>query len=302
MASLAPLVSARYGSTSLKAANGANATVTTDETSNGVNGHANIFTPSLPAALETILSHKSVRHFVPDQPLPDSTLDLLVAAGQSAPTSSNLQAWSVVALQDPERKAQLSVLSGDQAFIRNAPLILVFVADLHRAEVTSSLAGNGSKAEALAYTELFLVAALDAAFAAQNVFVAAESLGLGGCYVGAARNHPKEVAALLGLPPRVVGLFALAIGVPDKSVPAVVAPVKPRLPAAEVLHHETWDDSNQEQHFIEYDDTLAAFNDAQRVDQPRWTKRAAARVATVESLHGRHKLKEILHERNFDLL
>ncbi|CAK7230897.1 hypothetical protein SCUCBS95973_007727 [Sporothrix curviconia] len=297
MAALSPLVSARYSGTPPKATN----------STNGADSHNKTSTPALPAALETILSHKSVRHFLPGQPLPDGTLDLLVAAGQSAATSSNLQAWSVVALQDPERKDRLASLSGNQDFLRQAPLVLVFVADLHRAGVASSVAasggaGDGAPGEALAYTEMFLVAALDTAFAAQNVFVAAEGLGLGGCYAGAARNHPREVAALLQLPPRTVALFALAIGVPDTSVAAVVAPVKPRLPAAEVLHRETWDDTHQASHLQKYDATLAAFNDAQRVGQPQWTTRAAARVATVASLHGRHELKEILHERKFGLL
>ncbi|CAK7200729.1 hypothetical protein SEUCBS139899_003428 [Sporothrix eucalyptigena] len=296
MADLNTLVRARYSTAPLKTPNRSAA--------NGTNGSDPVKTPDLPAvpaALETILKHKSVRHFLPDAPLPANTLEVLVAAGQSAPTSSNLQAWSVVAIQDPDRKAKLSELSGNQAFIRDASLILVFAADLHRAQVASSVVPN-HKGEALAYTEMFLVAALDAAFAAQNVFVAAESLGLGGCYVGAARNHPREVAALLNLPPRVVGLFALAIGVPDRTQPAVVAPVKPRLPVNEVLHRENWDDTNQKASFEVYNKELAAFNNAQRLNQPVWTKRAAARVATVGSLHGRHELKEILQERSFELL
>lgn len=293
MSHLPSLIAARYSaSTDNAKTNGS-----TNGTSASTNG-----TSVAVDALTTILSHKSVRHFVSGQALPDGTLDVLVAAAQSAPTSSNLQAWSVVAVQDPERKTKLSELSGNQAFVRQAPLVLVFAADLHRAQVVSASVDPPSPAEALQYTELFLVAALDAAFAAQNVFVAAESLGLGGCYVGAARNHPQEVAALLRLPPRVVGLFALAIGVPDKSVAAVTAPVKPRLPTSEVLHHETWDDSQQQKHFAEYNAKLAAFNDAQNLDQPVWTKRAAARVATVGSLHGRHVLKQVLQEREFQLL
>lgn len=287
--SLPTLIAARYGANNVKTANG----------TNGTNGDS---TSATVDALTTILSHKSVRHFVPDQALPDNTLDILVAAAQSAPTSSNLQAWSVVAIEDPDRKAKLSELSSNQAFVRQAPLVLVFTADLHRAQVASASVTPPTPGEALQYTELFLVAALDAAFAAQNVFVAAEALGLGGCYIGAARNHPREVASLLGLPSRVVGLFALAIGVPDRTVAAVTAPVKPRLPAAEVLHRETWDDSKQQEHFKKYDVALGAFNAAQNLDQPVWTKRAAGRVATIESLHGRHKLKEILQGRDFQLL
>ncbi|EPE09515.1 nitroreductase [Ophiostoma piceae UAMH 11346] len=275
MSDIKPLVAARYGTEST----------------------ADVAHITVNHTLETLLSHKSVRHFVADQPLvPKGSIDVLVAAAQSAPTSSNLQAWSVVAVQDKDRKDKLATLSGDQQFIRDAPLFLVFTADLHRSDVVS--AKESTPGDALAYTELFLVGALDAAFAAQNTVVAAEALGLGVCYVGAARNKPREVAALLGLPPRVIALFGLAVGIPDKTAAAVSAPVKPRLPGAEVLHLETWDDSDQKTHLETYNKALGEFNSSQRADQPAWTNRAAARVATKESLHGRHELLEVLKERN----
>ena len=68
-------------------------------------------------ALPLLLAHKSVRLFQP-KPLPAGTLELLGAAAQSAASSSNLQTWSVVAIQDPERKAEAAALCGDQDFIR----------------------------------------------------------------------------------------------------------------------------------------------------------------------------------------
>src|SRR5450830_1325226 len=83
------------------------------------------------AVLQHLLAHRSVRAYLPDA-LPEGTLAHLVAAAQSAPTSSNLQAWSVLAVTDPERKARLSEWSRDQAHIRQAPLFLVWLADLSR--------------------------------------------------------------------------------------------------------------------------------------------------------------------------
>lgn len=148
-------------------------------------------------ALEALLAHHSIRAFVRDKPLPERTLELLVAAGQSAATSSNLQTWSVVSLTDSEIKRRAAVLSADQAFIHEAPLFLIFCTDLQRL----------TAGEALAYTEIFLMASIEAALASQNVSVAAEALGLGACYVGAVRNRPREMAELLGLPERVIALF-----------------------------------------------------------------------------------------------
>jgi nitroreductase len=248
--------------------------------------------------LETLLEHRSVRDFLPEQLAP-GTLELLVAAGQSAATSSNLQTWSVVSVSDPERKSKAADLSGDQAFIRQAPLFLVFCADLSR--LTRVSMQRQAPGAGLQYTEMFLMATIDAALAAQNVSVAAESLGLGICYVGGARNQPRELAELLRLPDRVIALFGLAVGHPDPDRPAAV---KPRLPVAEVLHREAWDDDAEKQadSFADYDNALASFNAGQRREGvPAWTERSARRVAAVENLTGRHIWHDVLQERGFDL-
>jgi nitroreductase len=64
--------------------------------------------------LTTLLSHRSVRAYLPDA-LPSQTLETLIAAAQAAATSSNLQTWSVVAIEDPARKSTLAQLAGNQA-------------------------------------------------------------------------------------------------------------------------------------------------------------------------------------------
>ncbi|KAI1495965.1 nitroreductase [Biscogniauxia marginata] len=246
--------------------------------------------------LETLLQHKSVRHFLP-QTLPPGTLDVLVAAAQSAATSSNLQTWSVVAIEDPARKDKAAKLCGDQDFIRQAALLLVFCADLNRLTKVSQqhqMPGSG-----LEFTEMFLMASIDASLAGQNAVVAAQALRLGACYVGAARNKPRELAELLHLPSRAIALFGIAVGKPD---PAQPVSIKPRLSQTEVLHRETWDDGEQTQNLASYDKTLTDFNARQaRADTPSWTYRSAHRIATVESLHGRDILREVLQERGFNL-
>jgi hypothetical protein len=78
--------------------------------------------------LDLILDHRSVRAFLPD-PLAPEVLPTLVAAAQSAASFSNLQWWSVLAVEEPERKRRLAVLSGNQAHIQAAPLFLSFLVD-----------------------------------------------------------------------------------------------------------------------------------------------------------------------------
>ena len=135
--------------------------------------NASPISESADATLQTILTHKSVRDFRPD-PLPVGTLELLTAAAQSAATSSNLQTWSVIALRDAEHKAKAAMLSGNQEFIRQAPLFLVFCADLSRLDFVSAQAGTAG--EGLDYLEMFLMASIDASLAAAKC---------GGCGGGA---------------------------------------------------------------------------------------------------------------------
>jgi nitroreductase len=248
------------------------------------------------AVLEALLAHRSVRAFLPD-PLADGTLEALVAAAQSASTSSNLQAWSVVAVQDPARRAKLAELAGQQGFVARAPLFLCFIADTSRLRRLGER--HGQALEGLDYLEAFIVAAVDAALASQNAVVAAESLDLGTVYVGALRNKPAEVAAELRLPPGAVALFGLCIGRPDPAAPP--AQVKPRLPQSTVLHREQYDIGAETAAVEGYDETLAAFSAAQGIGPNGWVKRMLSRVASASALHGRDAMKATLRRLGFPL-
>lgn len=246
--------------------------------------------------LETLLAHRSVRHYS-SEPLPPGTLEVLGAAAQSAASSSNLQVWSVVAIQDPAHKAEAAALSGDQDFIRQAPLFLIFCADLARLSAAS--AREGMPGEALGYLEMFLTAVVDASLAAQNAASAAESLGLGICYVGGARNHPREMAELLHLPQRVIALFGLAVGVPAAGDTSAV---KPRLPQPGLIHHETYDAGRRDESVTAYDKTMRGFYEAQKMNVPgTWANHSAKRVAGPEALSGRDIWRQVLQERGFEL-
>lgn len=248
------------------------------------------------AVLEALLSHRSVRAFLPGA-LPEDVLETLVAAGQSASTSSNLQAWSVVAVRDPARRARLADLSGQQGFVAQAPLFLCFIADTSRLRRLGER--HGRTLEGLDYMEAFIVAAVDAALASQNIVTAAESLGLGTVYVGALRNRPEEVAAELGLPPGAMALFGLCVGQPDPAAPA--SQIKPRLPQAAVLHLERYDAAGEAAAVDDYDTTLSAFSAAQGIGPHGWTRRMLARVADAAALHGRDTMKATLRRMGFPL-
>lgn len=247
------------------------------------------------AVLDTLLGHRSIRAFLPD-PLADGVLETLVAAAQSAPTSSNQQAWSVVAVRDPVRKARLAELASGQRFINQAPLFLCWIADLSR--LTRLGQAHGRHLEGLDYLESFMVALVDAALAAQNAVVAAESLGLGTVYVGALRHHPEKVAEELALPPNAFAAFGLSVGHPDPAVPSAV---KPRLPQSLVLHQERYAVGDEAAAIAGYDARLSAFSQAVGIGPQDWSRRMLSRVGTAASLSGRHRMKAALRALGFKL-
>ncbi|WP_343965343.1 NADPH-dependent oxidoreductase [Kribbella koreensis] len=247
------------------------------------------------AVLEQQLAHRSVRGYRAEA-VSDETLAALVAAAQSAPTSGNLQLWSVVAVRDDGRRARLAELAGDQQFIVDAPLLLVWLADLARARQVTTEIGSAT-AEGADFVEAALLSFIDVALAAQNASLAAESLGLGTVFVGAIRNRPLEVAEELGLPPNVFPVFGLTVGHPELGNEAAV---KPRLPQQAVLHHEQYALEPQLAHVEAYEELLNAFYATAGLPGS-WVKRVAHRFGSVAGLKGREHLRGALRTQGFEL-
>jgi FMN reductase (NADPH) len=175
-------------------------------------------------------------------------VEQIVAAGQRSSTSSNLQSYSVVAVTDPEKRTRLAELCGAQKFVLEAPVFLAWCADLSRLERISQMRGYQQVTE---HVESFLVAAVDAAIAMQTAALAAESMGLGMCYVGAIRNEPEKVIALLGLPSLVFPVAGMTLG-----WPAGELRIRPRLPLEAVLHWERYDVGGEEEALRAYDQAM----------------------------------------------
>ncbi len=199
--------------------------------------------------IEQLKSHRSIRKFT-DQPIEESLLRELIAAGQSAATSSNLQGVSVIRVRKPETRRAMAELAGRQAYVEEAAEFLVFCADLNRSGWCCEQSG---KAMADGMTEHFIIATVDVALFAQNVVVAAESEGLGICYIGALRNDPQQVSELLALPENVYPVFGLCLGYPDQDPEC-----KPRLPLDAVLMEERYQPVNAEL-MAQYDETMRTY-------------------------------------------
>lgn len=246
--------------------------------------------------LDLIHAHGSCRHYRPD-PLPDTVLETIVQAGQRASTSSNMQAYSVIAVSDEAKRAQLAHLCGEQKHIARAPLFLAWCADLARLERVCQLRGLEQSSE---HVENFLVAAMDAAVAAQNAALAAESLGLGICYIGAIRNNPREIIRLLGLPRLVFPISGMTVGWPEKPPRP-----RPRLGLGAILHKESYN-TQQDNALLAYDREMAASGiyENRQIENPDkpgemeaygWLEHSARRVSQPM----RAFLREMLEEQGF---
>ncbi len=245
--------------------------------------------------IDHLLDHRSVRKYLPD-PVTEAQLHAILAAAQSAPSSSNLHAWSVVAVTEPDLRDRLSQLVGNQPHVSQAPMHLVWLADLSMLQQASR--EKAQEAQGLDYLEMFLLAALDAALASQNASIAAQSIGLATVYIGGIRNQMDKVAQLLGLPPLVAPLFGMCLGTADPARPTAI---KPRPRQSVVLHRNRYDSQAVMPGLLHYDEVMQRFYKSQSMEADSWIMRSLNRVATPASLTGRDRLREMLEQLGFPL-
>jgi nitroreductase len=197
--------------------------------------------------LETLLSHRSVRHYR-DIPVSEAALDLILEAAQRAPTGSNMQSYSIIVVDDRDRREKLCAHCANQRFIAECGVFLVFCADISRLIEVCERQGYRYRADHL---NSILVAHGDALIACQNAAVAAESMGFGTCMAGVVRRQPQAISDLLDLPRHVFATVGLAIGIAgeDKGL-------KPRLPRRVVVSRDRYSTRHQEEDLLAYDRTM----------------------------------------------
>lgn len=171
--------------------------------------------------LKTILNHRSVRSFS-EKPVDGQAVQEIIEAGRHGATSAGQQAFSIIQVTDKAIRSEIAQITG-QPYSAEAPLWFLIVLDLHRnAEIVHEqgayFTGDGDF-----YT--FIQSCMDGAIAAQNMALAAESMGLGICYFGSIFMNIKRIAELVQLPPLTFPLTGLGMGYPKGAFMK-----KPRLP------------------------------------------------------------------------
>lgn len=238
--------------------------------------------------------HRSVRRYL-DIDVTESQVATIVAAAQRASSWSNLQAWSVIEVRDSGRKRRIAAAIGGAPYVEEAPVFLVWVADLARNDAV--MRKQGVEAETLNLMDHTLVCALDVGIVAQSALLAAESLGLGGVFVGGIRNAPEAVISELTLPLLTFPMVGMAIGVPH---PEEATGAKPRLPLTGVLHKEQYDDDAWRDAAAAYDAEYREYFEGQGMTNRSWTETIAARLGKLEAMLGRHTMRMSLREQGLD--
>ncbi|WP_028023401.1 oxygen-insensitive NADPH nitroreductase [Enterovibrio calviensis] len=179
------------------------------------------------AVIETLLAHRSIRKFE-STPISDEQRNVIIDCARAASSSSFIQCTSIIRVIDKRKRALLAEYAGNQPYVADAAEFFVFCADFNR--------HLQIKPDALVgFAEQTLIGAVDTALMAQNALTAAESMGIGGVYIGGLRNNPVKVSELLQLPEQVIPLFGLCLGYPAQD-----PEVKPRLPAELIVHTDAY--------------------------------------------------------------
>ena len=156
---------------------------------------------------------RSVRAFTDESVSAEDERSILEAACQ-APTAGNQQLYSIIVVRDQAKKDALAITCDHQDFIATAPLVLVFCADVAR-WYRAFLATEGCDPRETGVGDLML-AVEDATIAAQNAVVAAESYGIGSCYIGDIMENIETQREILGLPEHVFPAAMLVFGYPTE--------------------------------------------------------------------------------------
>ncbi len=184
------------------------------------------------------LNHRRTIRKYTEQNISDKLMHELLGAAAQASNTGNMQAYSVIVTTDPIIKQQLAPAHFNQSMVMQAPAILTFCADFNR---FSKWCLQRDAEPGYNNFQSFMAAAIDAVIFAQTFAVAAESKGLGICYLGTATYNAGEIIDILQLPKLVVPVTAITVGYPAEN-----PPLTDRLPLESVVHHEKYNDFTKE--------------------------------------------------------
>ena len=221
--------------------------------------------------IKLLKSHRSVRKFVPGKDVGEAQVSTIIEAALAAPNWINGQQVSVIEVRDIERKSLLAEAAGNQRWIKEAPVFLVFCIDFYRAKLAADK--NGTDFQIVEDLEAVIVGATDVGIALASAVAAAESMGLGIVPIGGIRRNSQTFIDQLKLPQYVFPVSGLVIGHPSE-----IPDQKPRLPLEATLHKEKYDAEVQMEIIDQYDKTISSYMSERTngEDSSDWSSKVAS--------------------------
>ncbi|WRS30890.1 NADPH-dependent oxidoreductase [Actinomycetaceae bacterium MB13-C1-2] len=210
----------------------------------------------LNSTIETQLAHRTIRAFT-DEPVAEDVMATLLDVARHTASSGFYQGLTILRIKDPQIRQRIYRSSGQPYVGAPQGELLVFVVDLSKTARVREAAG--ADLEPLGRTGAFLQGADDAVLAAQNVVVAAESLGLGTCLLGSIRTDPEDLIDAMKLPKYTFPLLGILIGHPNQN-----PQMKPRLPREITISVDTYPDFESAQYkqaWADYDQVIQEYYD-----------------------------------------
>ena len=201
--------------------------------------------------VKLIKDHRSIRSFQ-NKEVSEDIIDEILKSSQSMPNSINGQQTSVIVIRDKKTKLEIAHLSGDQKWIEDAPVFLLFIMDFYKTSKAGEKTGNLQVIhESIEGT---LAGSFDGGIAMGGAIIAAESLGLGIVPIGGVRKNPSEIIELLELPKYTYPLAGLAIGYPENN-----SKKKPRMPFNTFKHNEKYHPEVLDEAIDAYDNEMEIY-------------------------------------------
>ncbi|ASN06200.1 oxygen-insensitive NADPH nitroreductase [Virgibacillus necropolis] len=239
---------------------------------------------------DLIKSHRSIRRFL-NKEVPQLIINDLIEHAKWAPSSHNVQSYSIICIRNKHTKEKLAELCGNQVYVKQCPVFFVFIMDFYR---HAYLCKKHKFDFEVQETENLLIGAIDTALVAENFLLAARSYGLGGVMIGGIRNEAEEVAKLLKLPKWTLPIVGMCIGYPDQHPRQ-----KPRLVTPAVYHEEYYRLEDLESNLDKYEKITERYY--RERTKGKKTDGWGAQMCLYFSNKRREKLTGFIKRQGFDL-
>ena len=243
--------------------------------------------------IETQLNHRTIRKFK-ETKVDEKTLNTLFEVGSRTASSIAMQSYSIIRVTDKEKKLEIAKLC-NQDYVKDVPELLIFIVDTFRnAQISEEM---GKDLNAKRDMDRFFQGFTDGCIAAQNMYVAIESLGMGAVYFGSILNDTAKMIEILELPKFTFPIVGIGFGYPDQE-----PTLKPRMDISlKVFENKYEIQDNYLESIKEYDKEMQTYYDLRQAHNPldSFSKQVVAILQNPQEK--RAKMLNVIRDQGFDL-